>query len=880
VALFNRRPPAKPVRALTGAGARLDLSDPKPAMVRRREWQEAAWGYRDTVPELRFACRFVANSLTRLRLFAAENQPRGEDPLPLSRDGGTGSTISARTQQAAIDAIERLDLDARGSSLLGRLGENMEVAAEAYLLGEPDPDSPTGESWTVRSVTEIRVDNSGKVTLVEPGSTRSVQPRELKPGEVELLRVWNPHPQYYQWPDSELSALLDTCEELRLYDRLLRASGRSRISNGKLLFIPDELSLTRAGGAPVRSDLPGTDEDADPFMQELVAAMIEPIGSEDAPEAVVPLVLRGPAMLGDKPTMDLLGSVDIGRTETDDVLAKREAATIKFGRNINLPPEVLTGMGDSNHWSAWSIDANTVKNHIEPRAEIICDSLTVAYLRPMLREMGCPPDEVARICLWYDPSELIQNPNRGQDARDAHAAGVLSDMALSRTLGFAEEDMPSLPERIFRALEQRSISDQQVPVMLAAAGLAPDDPLMVAAVAAARAGVPQAAPKAGPQVIDSSPVPPAGPANPTPAKPTPISGSAGPRDRFQVRMSLCQDLAQVDTVLTTSLLAHADATVGRAVERAANRIRTRAIRDKDLAVQFRGRPAQEVVAELGKRALDYQDNADLDDATDALHQVWTANLTAAAGRVAELSGNLLGVPRDDRLTAKLTAGARDAWSWLDQQIRRVIQSVLYGGAPDDLPGEQQQGVVPASVIRGALAIAGGLPPASPGVADDGTIRGETGPIRGLATGDTASSWREERGAVDLGYEWQYYGLERNPVPGHRALSGRRFTSWTDEALEVRAGDQWIGTHYHPGDHHGCLCGFFPILATPMDPQEGRALADAAQLTESKGQREARILLAEADDAAGRTNTVAQQQRDARAELMRLRRTHIEERETP
>jgi hypothetical protein len=40
------------------------------------------------------------------------------------------------------------------------------------------------------------------------------------------------------------------------------------------------------------------------------------------------------------------------------------------------------------------------------------------------------------------------------------------------------------------------------------------------------------------------------------------------------------------------------------------------------------------------------------------------------------------------------------------------------------------------------------------------------------------------------------------------------------------------------------------------------------------------LLAEADDAAGRTNTVAQQQRDARAELMRLRRTHIEERETP
>lgn len=887
MALFNRRPTkVEPTRPLTAAGARLDLTSPAATMVRRREWQESAWGYRDTVPELRFACGFVANALGRLRIFAAENQPRGEDPIPLSRDGSTTSGISERTQQAAIDAVERLDLDSRGSSMLARLGENLEVAAEAYLLGEPDPNSPTGETWSVRSVTEIRVDASGKVTLVEPGSSnRGVAPRELRPDECELLRIWRPHPQYYEWPDSELSALLDTAEELRLYDRLLRGAARSRISSGQLLFIPEELSLTRAGQAPVASDVAGTDEDDDPFMAELVAGMLEPISAEDAPEAVVPMLLRGPAMTGDRPTMELMGTVNIGREDPAEILAKRDAAALKLGRGINLPPEVLSGLGDSNHWSAWSIDANTCKNHVEPRAEIMCDALTAAYLRPMLLEMGCPPDEVRRVVLWFDPAELVQNPNRGQDARDGHASMVLSDDALARTLGFADADRPTVQERVFRAIEQRRLDPGQIPVMLMAAGVAANDPLMVAAQAAAAAAArQQQTAQGGPQVIDQAPddgptqSAPA-PVRPIPSAPPAISASARP-PRYRVQTDLCRELAQLDALLTTSLLAHADATVGRAVERTANRIRARAVKDRELAAAFKGRPAAMVVAELGSRALDYQDAKDLDDAADSFESVWLASVNAAAAQVSALSGEMLGVPSDRRLTEQLTAQSRTAWQWLKQQIQRIVQRTLYGGPLDTVPGEQPSGPVPASVIRGALAIAGGLPADSPGVSDDGSVRSTDRPLQGLATGHTATSWREDRGAVELGYEWQYYGLQRHSFPPHRALSGRRFADWQDAVLETRAGDEWIGSHYHPGDHNGCLCGFLPIMATPMDPHEGRALADTSQIMESKGQREARILLAEADDAAGRTNTVAQQQRDARAELIRLRRIHIDERDTP
>lgn len=883
--LLERRPrKPEPTRPLTGAGQRVDLNSPKPLAARRLKWQEDAWGYRDSVPELKFACRFITNSLGRLRIYAAQNQPRGEEPIPLSRDGGE-SGISPATLAAAIEAVERLDLDNRGTNIFSRLGENMEVAAEAYLLGEADPDSPTGESWSVRAVTELRVDGSGRISLVEPGIGHGTAPKVLDPASCELLRIWNPHPQYYDWPDSDLVALLDTCEELRLYDRALRASARSRIGSNSFLFIPDELSLTRAGDAPASAEAPGTPEDADPFFEEIVHAMISPISEEDSPQAVVPMVLRGPAMMHDRPTMELMGSVPIGRAEVEDILGRRAAAASKFGRGINLPPEVVSGLGDVNHWSAWSIDANTCKNHVEPRAEVLCDSLTVAYLWPELLARGCPPAEVRKVCLWYSVDELVQNPNRGQDARDGHAAGVLSDDALVRDLGFSEDDRPGLTERVFRAIEQRALSDQQVPVLLALGGMGPDDPIMQAAVAAAKASVAIKAPQTNGQVggrpvIDQ----PARPDAPTPRRAIPRAPavvSSGAPGRWRVREQMCHELAQIDATLTTQLLAHADATVGAAVEKAGNRIRARAVKNPELAAQFKGRPAALVVAELGRQALDYQDAKDLDEGIDAFEAIWLRTVEDAAHRVAGLNADMLGVAPDPGLVDTLMVGARSAWGWLAKQLRRVIQAVLYGRALPELPGEKTGGPVPASVVRGALALAGGLSPDSPGITDEGTLAaGAAGPLTGLATGNAASSWLTERGAVDLGYEWQYFGLARDSFPAHRALSGRRFTSWTDDVLSVRAGDEWLGiSHYHPGDHTGCLCGAFPVLAVPMDPNEGRALADAAQIMESEGQRQSRILLAEADDAAGRTGTVAQQQRDARQELIELRRKHVSERES-
>lgn len=878
------QPPGRPARrALTAAGARVDLTAPQPVMMRRHEWQAAAWGYRDSVPEMRFAMDFVADALGRVRLFPAENRPRGEDPVPF---GAEGVTVSARSQQIAREAIDRIDLDKHGSSLIKRAGENLDIAGECYLLGE---QTDTGESWSIRSVSEVRLAGEG-VQLVEPGKTTGG--RLLEPTTSDLLRLWNPHPQFYDWPDSGMAASLEYAEELRLLSRLIRSTTRSRLASGALLYVPNEMSLTRAGGAgqvPATPPMPlpgqDVDEDDDPFHEELVAAFVTPISDESDPSAVAPLLIRGPAMIGDKPALGLIGTVEIPRQDPAKLAEQREAATRAFARGIKLPPEILMGLGQSNHWSGWVIDSTTAKNYIEPRVEVLCDAFTVAYLRSYMQAAGCPPEDVARTVLWFDAAELVQNPNRGADAKSAHEAGAISDEVLARALGFGVEDMPTVHERLFRAIERRAISDQQLPVMLAAAGLPADHELVVAAVAAARAGVAQRAARIGGRpVVDAEPSPSAD--DPVPADPLPRTAAATPdpgdEPVWRVDEHLCRQLADIDAQLVTRLLAHAEATVGRAVERAATRIKARSQRDPELAAAFRGADQVAVVASLGRaRVAAFAAEDDVDDSIGVLRALWNQAVGEAAERVAELVGRMLGRPPSRELVDRLVAGGDRAWSWLARRLAAVAQRLLFGEPEPVERGEGAPGVVPPSLIRGALAQAGGMPVDAPGVDDDGVPAGprRPGPVGGLGSGDAVGQHMHANGAVDLGYEWSYFGIGRRSFAPHLALSGRRFPEWNDELLATRPEHLgWIGPYYAPGDHKGCMCSVTIIWASPARPDEARALADAAVLEESEGARQRRELLAEADDAAGRTGTDAQRKRDLRNELVRLRRRHIDDRD--
>lgn len=852
------------LRAMTAAGQRINLASPQPVVNRRTQWQEDAWAFRDTVPELQFVASFVRSSLGRLRVFPAERRPRGIAPQPLDKAPGlkhakddqdakveVETTISDATRRAAIAASSRLNLDQFGSTLLARLGENLEFAGEAFLLGEAGEE---GEEWSIRSVSEVQVGHN-TVRIVEPGSPGTGSGRDLDPSQCELLRLWNPHPRYHQWPDSPIQALLNTCRAMVTLSDRGYAHDRSRISKGKALYLPDELSLTRPGTAPVDAGVDGALEDDDPFFAELTEFMMTPIADPADPSAVVPLVIRGPAQTADGSGLmkDAIGTIDLHNEDPKDLDTRRDNLVAILARGIDLPPEVLTGIGDTNHWNGAVISAETVKSHIEPRAERMCDALTVAYLWPALKAMGIPRAEREKVCLWFDPSELMQAPDRAQAAKDVHEAGAISDATLRRSTGFSDEDAPTDREKLIRTLAYGRAYEASIPILISLSNLNETDPDVAQAMKFALASVyKQQAEQAGAtdsDIAEAERNDTTGRANGRPPEvnragdrarsiTTPNSGARAPRNAPAVRASAepvpserlhvhereSSRLARIDHDLTVKLLARAEATVGRAVEKTANSLRNQAQRNPVTAASFpKGVDPREVLARHGRALVaSLDDEAALEGALDDYAVQFERDVSTAARAVEQTVAAMVGSARAKGLADRLTARSRNAWQWLKGRLRERIREVLYGENPVP-PSESGTDLVPAALIRGAVTQIGGLPEGHGGIAADGRpVRGPGDPVRpatGPGTGIEVMDVMRGADAEVATWRWNYPANPRAHFAPHQALDGYEFSSWSDAGLDAGADASWIGPAYHPNDHSGCMCSVETVWQTPVREPE-------------------------------------------------------------
>ncbi len=94
------------------------------------EWQEIAWEHYETCGELRFACEWLGNSLSRIRLFAARVTDKDAQPEPLGDD------------DPASLAMEALCGGQDGQAeMLKRFGPHLTVPGESYLVGWDDPQT-------------------------------------------------------------------------------------------------------------------------------------------------------------------------------------------------------------------------------------------------------------------------------------------------------------------------------------------------------------------------------------------------------------------------------------------------------------------------------------------------------------------------------------------------------------------------------------------------------------------------------------------------------------------------------------------------------------------------------------------------------------------
>lgn len=457
-------------RPLTASAAQVKLGDKDEALMFRDRrssassmWQSEAWEYYDAIGEVKYAFNLVASVVSRIKLYPAVVDNPAEAPTPARN---ITDEERLRLIQAAERAIKRLDSAYGGQAgLLRDAALNLQVTGECYLAQTPARvGHGTPESWDIRSVDEMSADSKGNYIItprrelksgVSGGATNKRGSIPL-PKDAFVGRIWKSHPRFTEEADSSMKGVLDLCAELLLLNRTFRATARSRLNAGAL-YLPDGLSTAAMPDSAypyedadgVYSD-PTPEEMEDAFEDQLIDAMTTPIKDEDSASAVVPLIIRGPAELGDK-----IKQFKFERS-FDPALAERSDRVLeRIMQGLDVPKDIVTGLANVKYSNALQIDESLYKAHIEPLMLLIADALTVVYLRPYLRANGFSDADVSNIVVWYDPSQVATRNDRAADADSGFEKMAISYETWRRAHGFSEGEAPTPTEVALRMVFEK-----------------------------------------------------------------------------------------------------------------------------------------------------------------------------------------------------------------------------------------------------------------------------------------------------------------------------------------------------------------------------------------------------------------------------------------
>lgn len=817
-----------------------------PAQVKaaRQGWHSRAWDLYDVVGEVKGGGRFMESACSRVRIALGITPGLGQDPVPLhdaaERGLISGAPGSPETEVAQEEPVTNAGTVALAEeltanlvngqesegALLGGWGVKSFVVGEGWVIGYIERDPITGaenECWLCVSADEVVANDNAKAgeanVLIRRGPSTgdagiggSAGSTDIVlPADSFILRVWRKHARYGLLSDSNLHGCLDECDELRILDASIKATGLSRINAG-VLVVANEVE-PRVVLEPDEGD-DNENPVQDPLLLEIVKHTTTPVADPGSASAVAPFVMRVPAKIDEVPAKDLVFKLDLGRTMDPEVVRRCEYLRNRIGATLELPSDRITGdTGSMNHWNAWLIDEETYRLYVAPTVQPLMDALTTKYLRQRLEASGVPPQEAERFTLFADPTELVTRPNRVDNATAAHGAMGISDEAFRTALGFGDEDAPTADEIVRRVIQRQTVLPADViPLLNQIYGL----DIEVPESQAPEEDAPQNAPPNDTQDDvgdDGSAGTDAPPAPTGDAPPEPVTASLTPSRAGQRLMT-------IDRRLRERVIVAADAALLRATERAGAKVRSslssarRGTERFELKALVTGVPNRDLLKVLGTRVALATDAANLFDGEfDDLEERWDEWLAGANDEVVAIAAQTLGVNPDGEAIAAFKAkqadGRREGWAVLAAGLVAMARGAAIDRTPGP-PGEVANTAVPPGLIRQALATAGGSTPVrthNGGVAD-GVAGGYAG---GVATGDDTQQLWGAYGQPWQGFEWVYNFEGQMTFEPHLDLDGVRFADWNDAALSTAGtlGD-WVGEFFFPGDHGGCRCDATPV----------------------------------------------------------------------
>jgi hypothetical protein len=750
--IFKKNTSREPqgLAAITAGGSTYRVSnytDFTQISLLRQDWQQQAFSIYDAEGHLFYATNYVGGAMSRIKLVGA-TKPKtyGELEGPqVIKEGPVADAIAAIASPLGGQ-----------SGFLRQIGRNIFLTGEAWIIAASNtlPDGSVEVNWDAVSVDELVAENGTQMRRSLPGG----QPTPLPKGTL-TFRIWKEHPRYSQLADSGTRSCIELLEKIIILNRAEKAVARSQLAGSGILALPQELvppAWQNQGNTP-------NPMESNPLWQALAESMMAPLTDASAPSAVVPLLLVGPGEVIKNMKYEPLNR----RFDSAAAQASIKMAIEQIANTLELPKEILLGVGEATHWTAWAIREDVFQAHIQPLIELVCAGLTKTFLRQALDKFSDEQLKAAGIenrddvIVWYDASELVIQPDRADKMLGLHDRFVITDDALAKAL-----DVPEA-ERLDNKSEEYKM---RVGIKMADAKMAvtgtPTEPPAPAAPAAGGGG-------AGPKGISPSRgKSPQGPKSSPPKLPSERRAGVGlPQDSKTVTASAKND--------DGAALGRFDLTSLRTMREMAERHLRRAL---DQAVTASADPSDFISEEF------------IDEFTDLADLTWQEGI----GIVNMLVGDLP-VPL---YQSTVKSGILSAASEYRDLLKAMVSDKAFGREP--IYGEFMTGaLVQYGDVRPLLVTLGG---GSPEV---------TVPLYGgVATGNTMSEWLGSNG-IDTSKKIWLYGWEeqaRRTFNGHLQMDGLVFENWEDDGLKIAPQDAWLRrSHYAPGDHWGCSCVVAPYV---------------------------------------------------------------------
>ena len=422
-----RRVPA----SLSAATAIVDLSGTSSWRTWKfgnKDWQAEGWRLYDIVPEHHFLTGRIGESVAQARLYVTEVSETGEE-----------------TDEVEDERIKRLAAVPLGTGSqrddnLRLAGIDLAVGGECWIVGEGAATSPemAEGSWFV--VTGAALSRVGDEVSVKRPQQRGGSKLTLTDGVDILIRCWRPHPNDTDQADSFTRSAIVPLREIELLTKREFAELDSRLTGAGIMFLPEGIDFPREETDP--EGLAG-------FMAYIQRAAAASMADQSRASAMVPIMATIPDQLLEH--LDKLQPINFWSELSAEITPMKDKAITRLASAAEIPNEVLTGIGDANHWTAWLISEEGTR-WIKGYLGLIADALTRGFLRIALASMGVANPE--RYAFAFDTSTLAARPNRLEDALKLREMFLLSDIETVKAGAFDETQMPTVQERAQQILIQ------------------------------------------------------------------------------------------------------------------------------------------------------------------------------------------------------------------------------------------------------------------------------------------------------------------------------------------------------------------------------------------------------------------------------------------